>query len=286
MTQRVAVVTDSTADVPSGRAAQLGIVVVPLFVNFGDERFRDGVELSRADFYRRLGAGGPLPTTSQPTAAAFEAAYAPCVRAGREIVSIHIMPRLSGTINAARAGAAPFPGAPIHLVDSANVSGGCALLVLHAAELACGGAGAETILTALEGDKDRQSGYCVLADLSHAVRTGRLGRAQAALGSVFKIVPVLRVGRGEIETAARVRTFERAQEALIASTLADLGADTAAARIAVVHANALESGRRLLERLRERLPAPPQTLEFIEAGPAIAVHCGSGALAIFSIAGA
>jgi DegV family protein with EDD domain len=281
--RRVAVVTDSTADVPSDRAAELDITVVPLFVNFGDARFRDGVELSRADFYRRLEAGGQLPTTSQPTAAAFEAAYAPHVRAGHEIVSIHIMARLSGTINAARAGAAPFSGTPIHLVDSASVSGGCALLVLHAAEMARGGAGAEAILGALAGDKSRQSGYCVLADLSHAVRTGRLSCAQAALGSLLKIVPVLRLGRGEIETAARVRTFERAQETLIASTLADLGADTAPARIAVVHADAREGGRKLLERLRARLPAPPQALEFIEAGPAIAVHSGSGALAVFSI---
>ncbi|MGP6192518.1 MAG: DegV family protein [Vulcanimicrobiaceae bacterium] len=285
MTQRVTVVTDSTADIPQQLTASLGIEVVPLFVIFGDERLRDGVELLRTDFFRRLAAGGPLPTTSQPSAAMFEETYEPHVRAGREIVSIHIMPRLSGTINAARAGAAAFPDAAIHLVDSANVSGGTALLVLHAARLAREGADAATILAELERDKLRQSGYCVLPDLSHAVRTGRVSRTQAAIGGLLKIVPVLRLGNGEVETEARVRTFERAQETIVNASLAHLAANPAEARIIVVNVNAPELGHSLFERLRARLPEPPRNLQSFEAGPAIAVHTGPGAVGIFSLAG-
>jgi DegV family protein with EDD domain len=285
VTQRVTVVTDSTADIPAELAAALGIEVVPLYVIFGEERLRDGVELLRADFYRRLAAGGPLPTTSQPSSAMFKETYAPHVRAGREIVSIHIMPRLSGTINAARAGASAFPYASIHLVDSANVSGGTALLVLRAAELARDGADATAILAEIERDKLRQSGYCVLPDLSHAVRTGRISRTQAAIGGLLRIVPVLRLGNGEVETEARVRTFERAQEAIVDASLARVAANAAEARIIVVDVNAPDLGRSLLERLRARLPAPPRSLQAVEAGPAIAVHTGAGAVGIFSLAG-
>jgi DegV family protein with EDD domain len=284
VTQRVTIVTDSTADIPPEVAAILGIEVVPLFVIFGDERFRDGVELLRADFYHRLAAGGALPTTSQPTAAMFEETYAPHVAAGREIVSIHVMQRLSGTINAARAGASVFPDARIHLVDSANVSGGTALLVLRAAELARAGADAATILAEIERDKARQSGYVVLPDLSHAVRTGRLSRTQAAIGGLLKIVPVLRLGNGEVETEARVRTFERAQETILTASLARVAADVPNARIIVVNVNAPEIGQSLLERFRARLPAPSHSLQMFEAGPAIAVHTGSGAVGIFSLA--
>jgi DegV family protein with EDD domain len=285
VTQRVTVVTDSTADIPAELAAALGIEVVPLYVIFGDERLRDGIELLRADFFRRLAGGGALPTTSQPSAAMFEETYAPHVRAGREIVSIHIMQRLSGTINAARAGASAFPDAPIHLVDSANVSGGTALLVLRAADLAREGADAATILAEIERDKLRQSGYCVLPDLSHAVRTGRISRTQAAIGGLLKIVPVLRLGNGEVETEARVRTFERAQETILAASLAHVAANASEARIIVVNVNAPAIGRSLVERLRARLPAPPRFLELFEAGPAIAVHTGGGAVGIFSLAG-
>jgi DegV family protein with EDD domain len=284
MSERVAIVTDSTSDLDAALAAKHGITIVPLFVNFGDERFRDGVDLSRDDFFRRMRDGKVLPTTSQPTAAAFEDVFRPLVEAGRPIVSIHITQGLSGTINAARAAAAQFPGASIELVDSMTVTGGCALLALHAAELAEQGMGTAGILSAIELDKRRQHGYCTLPDLTHVTRTGRIGKAQAALGGLLKIVPVLRVGNGEIEVEARVRTFARAQETIVESTLRDLG-DVPKARIIVMHAHAPESGAALIAMLRAKLVEEPAYLAMAEGGPAISTHAGEGAVAIFSIAG-
>jgi len=280
----VAIVTDSTSDIDSGLAARFGIGVVPLFVNFGDERFRDGVDLSRDDFYRRMREGKALPTTSQPTAAMFEEVYRPHVEAGRAIVSVHITHGLSGTINAAQAAAAQFPSADIRLVDSLTVTGGCALLALHAAELARSGASAEAIVAALAADIAVQHGYCTLPDLSHAVRTGRVGKAQAALGSLLKIVPVLKVGDGSVDVEARVRTFSRAQETIVDATVRDLG-DVPKARLIVMHAHAPANGAALLERLRSKLTAEPAYCALAEAGPAIATHAGEGAVGIFSIAG-
>jgi len=281
---RVAVITDSTSDLDTELAARNGIGVVPLFVNFGDERFRDGIDLSRDDFFRRMREGHLLPTTSQPTAAMFEDAYRPLVESGRPIVSIHITAGLSGTINAARAAAEQFPGATIRLIDSLTVTGGCALLALHAAELAGQDADVDAIVAAIEGDKTRQHGYCTLPDLSHVTRTGRIGKAQAVLGGLLKIVPVLRIGKGEVEVEARVRTFARAQETIVESTVRDLG-EVANARIMVMHAHAPEAGQALLEMLRAKLDAEPAFLAMAEGGPAISTHAGEGAVAIFSIAG-
>ena len=281
---RVAVVTDSTSFLDPELAARYGIGVVPLFVNFGDERFRDGIDLSRDAFFARMRQGSTLPTTSQPTAAMFEDVYRPLVAAGRPIVSIHLSARLSGTINAARAAAEQFPGATIHLVDSLTVTGGCALLTLHAAELAAAGEDSGAIVAAIERDKTRQHGYCALPDLSHVTRTGRIGKAQAVLGGLLKIVPVLRFSNGEVEVEARVRTFARAQETVVGSTLRDLG-DVSKSRIMVLHAHAPESGKALVAMLRAKLGAEPAFLALAEGGPAISVHAGEGAVGIFSIAG-
>jgi DegV family protein with EDD domain len=155
---------------------------------------------------------------------------------------------------------------------------------LHAAELAEQGADDEAVVAAIERDKARQHGYCTLPDLSHVTRTGRIARAQAMLGGLLKIVPVLRIGKGEVEVEARVRTFARAQETIVESTVRDLG-DVAKARIMVMHAHAPETGQALLEMLRAKLEAEPAFLALAEGGPAISTHAGEGAVAIFSIAG-
>ncbi len=280
----VAVVTDSTSDLEPALAERYGIDVVPLFVNFGDERFRDGIDLSRDEFYRRMREGNVLPTTSQPTAAMFEAVYRPHVEAGESIVSVHITQTLSGTINAARAGAEQFSGATIRLVDSMTVTGGCALLAMHAAELARDGLEADEIVATLERERTVTKGYAAVPDLSHAVRTGRISRTQAAIGGLLKIVPLLSIGDGKVDVIARVRTFSRAQEMIIDSTLGNLG-EAAKARIVVMHAHAPENGQGLLEQLRARLFAEPAYLGVTEAGPAIATHAGPGAIGIFSLAG-
>jgi DegV family protein with EDD domain len=216
----------------------------------------------------------------------FAEAFAPHVHAGREIVALVISARLSGTINAARAAAAQFPSARIHLFDSQTVSGGLALLVARAVELVRAGCDAPGVSAALKTDRERQRGYATLPDLSHALRTGRINPAMAAIGTLLRIVPVLRVRGGEIEEEARVRTFARAQEQLIDSTLRALRERPEAgrgARFVVVHSNALAVARALRERLRARLPEQPEYLGLAEAGPVVAVHAGQGAVGIFSL---
>lgn len=278
------VVTDSTSDLEAGDARARGIEVVPLFVNFGDRRYRDQLDLSREAFYEKLASEKDLPTTAQPTPAMFEDAFRPHVEAGRAIVCITIMAKLSGTINAATTAARSFPDAEIHLVDSGTVAGGLALQAQHAGDLAVQGADAATILAALARDQAVQRGFATVPDLSHAVRTGRVSRAQAFIGSLVKIVPVLRIDSGTIAEHARVRTFGRALESMVEAAAAEANkAD--GARVCVMHSHAAEDAARVADRLRAAIATKPHSFETLEAGPVIGTHAGRGAVGLFVIPG-
>jgi DegV family protein with EDD domain len=278
----IAIVTDSTSDIEPARALELGIDVVPLFVLFGEKSYRDYIDLSRRDFYEKLASEPVLPTTSQPSAQMFEDAFRPHVEAGDEIVCIVISSKLSGTMNAARSAAQQFPSARIAIVDSLSVAGGLGMQVLHACALAKAGASVETILQMLDREKQTQHLYACIPDLSHVVRTGRIGKARAALGTLMKIVPVIALRDGEVVAEAQVRTMNRAQETMIDLALKDV-TDAARARFLVMHTNAPELARTILERLRAKLDGTePEMLDVLEAGPVIATHGGPGAVGIFS----
>ena len=278
----VAVVTDSTSDIEPSRAKELGIDVVPLFVIFGDKSYRDYVDLSRPDFYNKLATEPVLPITSQPTAQMFEDAFRPHVDAGDEIVCIVISSKLSGTINAARSGAQAFPNAKITIVDSLSVAGGLGMQVLHACALAKAGASVEQILAAIEHEKRTQHLYACIPDLSHVVRTGRIGKAKAVIGTLMKIVPVISLKDGEVVAQAQVRTLSRAQQTMIDLSLAHI-TDVSKSRFLVMHTKAPELAKSILERLRAQLGGKePEMLDILEAGPVIATHGGPGAVGVFS----
>jgi DegV family protein with EDD domain len=280
----VAIVTDSTADLVPADAQARGIAVVPLFVNFGDVRYRDRLDLTREAFYEKLASEKTLPTTSQPTPAMFEDAFRPHVEAGRPIVCVTITASLSGTINAAHTAARSFPQARIEVVDSGTVAGGLALQAQHASDLARAGAGVEDVVAAVLRGAERLRGYATVPDLSHAVRTGRVSRAQAFLGSALKIVPVLRVDSGKIAEHARVRTFARALD-----TMVDAAANEAnradGAYLCVIHARAAAEAQRVATKLREKLTRAPVLFETLEAGPVIGTHAGQGAVGLFVLPG-
>ncbi len=279
----IAVVTDSTSDIEPQRALAFGVDVVPLFVVWGDKSYRDYVDLSRSDFYQKLASEPVLPTTSQPTAQMFEDAFRPHVDAGEEIVCIVISSKLSGTINAARTAVQQFPQAKIAIVDSESVAGGLGMQVMRAQELAQSGASVEEILSALEHEKRSQHLYACIPDLSHVVRTGRIGKAKAVIGTLMKIVPVISLRDGEVVAEAQVRTMSRAQEAMIDLALKNI-TQISNARFLVMHTNAPQLAADILERVRARLGgATPKTLDILEAGPVIATHGGPGAVGVFSV---
>jgi len=276
----VAIVTDSTSDLDTPMRQRHGIEVVPLFVNFGTQSFRDGVDLSRDEFYAKLIAERQLPTTTQPTPSMFEEVFRPLIDAGNTVVCLTIMASLSGTINAATVAAGAFSPGAVRVVDSESVTGGLALQAMHAAELARAGADVEPILAALVADRARQRGYATIPDLSYAVRNGRISHAQAFLGSLVKIVPVLRIDSGRIGQEARVRTFARAQESMIAAATQAIG-DPLGARVCIIHTRAPDLAADVERRLRAGIATALPSVQIVEAGPAIATHAGPGGVGIF-----
>ncbi|MEO6836185.1 MAG: DegV family protein [Candidatus Tumulicola sp.] len=277
----VAIVTDSTSDIEPAKARSLGVTVVPLFVVFGDRSYKDYVELSREEFYRKLQSEPVLPITSQPTAVMYEQAFAPLIEAGDEILCISISSQLSGTMNAARAGAQRFGTARIEIYDSQTVAGGLGMMVLYARQLAASGAPLADIIASLDRWRETERLYACLPDLSHLQRTGRIGRARAALGTLMKIVPVLCLKDGQVAAEAQVRTFARAQETMLDLILKGVS-DVAAARFLVMHTNAPHLAQAAAAQLRERLGGvEPAQLEIWEAGPVIATHGGPGAVGVF-----
>ncbi len=280
----VAIVTDSTSDIGPERANALGITVVPLSVVWGNRSYRDHLDISRAGFYERMARETLLPTTSQPPPSAFEEAFRAVIARGDDVLCITISSRLSGTINAANAAKGRFPTAHIEIVDSRSVSGGLGMLVERAVERARIGTPLEHIVAALERERSSLRLYACLRDLSHAVRTGRITKAQGALGTLLRVTPIFTLtDDGGVEVVARVRTFERATERMLSMTFAN-APHPERSRYRVIHANAPETAARVVERLLAKCNGcRPMQLDVEETGPVVAVHGGPGAVGIFSI---
>ncbi len=212
----------------------------------------------------------------------FEQVFQKHVRAGEEIVCVVISSKLSGTINAARAAALRFAGAKIVVFDSETVAGGLGMQAMQARELAGRGAAMPAILEALERERSTQRLYACIPDLSHVVRTGRIGKARAAIGTLMKIVPVISLREGEVVAQAQVRTLSRAQQTMIDLSLEHI-TNVERARLLVMHTNAPDLASEIRDRLAGRFgSARPKLLDILEAGPVIATHGGPGAVGIFS----
>jgi DegV family protein with EDD domain len=276
----IVVVTDSTSDIDPQRAAALGITIVPLFVVFGDRSYRDYLDLSRRDFFKMLSTEKTLPTTSQPTAQMFEDAFRPLVEAGHEILCLTISSHLSGTINAARAGAQQFPDAKIVVYDSESAASGLGIMAMRAQEMIAAGTSWEELLAALDHERSVQRIYACISDLSHLQRTGRIGKAQQVLGTLMRIVPVIALKDGQVSAEAQVRTFARAQSSMIDLALAAV-TDVSKARFLVMHTDAPQLAESAVVQLRAKLAdTQPRLLDILEAGPVIATHAGPGAVGI------
>jgi DegV family protein with EDD domain len=271
----VAIVTDSTADLPSDIAAARGVTVVPLTVMLDDQSYLDGVDITAADFYRRLqSASGPA-TTSQPTPASFEAAYRRLLKHHDQVVSIHISAKLSGTHAAAVQGARMTgAGDRIRVVDSEVVSMPLGLIVLAATEAAAAGAGAREIAERVEELRRQVEVFFVVATLEYLRRGGRIGAANALLGSVLQVKPVLTIRGGQVSPLERVRTQERA----IARLVELVGEqDRGRGLCAIVgHAASEETA----ERIASEIEAGCDTLLVQPLGPVVGAHAGPGTVGV------
>lgn len=274
----VRIVTDSTADLPTGVAEKHGVTVVPLTVSFGDESFLDGVTIDADTFYARMRSSPGLPKTSQPSVSAFRAVYEPLLAAGHDIVSIHISSRLSGTLNSARlaAEALSAPGR-VELVDSENVSMGLAGVVLAAVEAAEAGVALDGVAAAARAAIPRHHVIAAVDTLEFLRRGGRIGRAQSLLGSILSIKPIIEVRDGEIGPLERVRTRARALDRLVELATAD----PTIARLFVASAGDDAGAQALADRIRPLLPGVEIMLGRL--GPVVGAHAGPGLLGVCTV---
>ena len=272
----VRIVTDSTADLPLSFAHALGISVVPLSVIFGEEVFREGVEISHDLFYDKLVNGKVLPTTSAPSVGDFLEVYEPLLKEADEIVSIHISSKLSATYNNACQAAQVLAdrGARIKVVDSEVVSLGLAFVTLAAARVAREGGDIDRVRAAVDSTIQRIRIYILLDTLEYVRRGGRIGRARAFLGAMLRVKPMLAVRDGEVHPHERVRTKAHALDRLfqIATSYPNIR------EVAIGYSTNPQDAHDFQQRLAEVMPhVNIWTARF---GPVIGTHGGPGVLGL------
>jgi DegV family protein with EDD domain len=273
-----AIVLDSTADLPDAAERFPNWRVVPLYVRFGDESLRDGVDIDPARFYERLRESSVFPTTSQPTPGDFLVCYRE-LGAYERILSVHVSARVSGTYASAEAAAAELGDDRVRAIDTETASASIAMLALAIQRRLDRGTSDEEVDALVERYR-RERGLLFTVDtLEFLARGGRIGRAAAFAGTLLHVKPILSIEHGEVEPIKRVRG-ERKAFAELAAVLETQTRDEPAFRLGVAHAAAPERAAELEALVRER--RPHAELELVVALAAvIGAHAGPGTLALF-----
>ena len=271
---RVAVVTDSASDMDPARAASLGITIVPLIVNFGSETYSAGVDLSTADFWKRMTApDAPFPTTAACSPGDFQVAYQRLFDEGADaIVSVHVAGTLSGTIKAAEVARASLKDRDIQIVDSMSASMGEGMLAELAVQMANEGRSAAQIAETLNRRREDLQVYLALETLEYLKRGGRISGAQAAIGTLLSVKPIIEIKDGRVETAERVRTRGKAREKLV-----ELLAVRPMERLSVLHttnADVDEFVEQIIPRIPGGIDRSKVTIDTV--GPSVGPHLGPG----------
>jgi len=276
--RNTAIVVDSTADFPEASERFRSWRVVPLYVRFGDESFRDYVELGPDEFYARLRTVEQTPSTSQPTPGDFLAAYHELAAFDR-ILSVHIAGKLSGTIESARAAARELGGDRVRVLDSQSASAAIAMLGLAIQRRLELGTSDEEVDALVERYRREARLLFTVDTLEYLARGGRIGRARAWAGELLNIKPILTIQEGEVVPVKRVRGNRKAflefEAAFTAGTV-----DMPNLRVGIAHADAPERAEALVEMVRRTRPAA--RLEVVTAlGPVVGAHAGPGTVGFF-----
>jgi DegV family protein with EDD domain len=276
--ENTAIVLDSTADLPDAAERFPNWRVVPLYVRFGDDSLRDGVDIDAATFYERLRASSVFPTTSQPTPGDFLACYRE-LAAYERVFSLHISAHVSGTFASAEAAATELDDGRVRAIDTETASASIAMLALAIQRRLERGTTDEEI-DALVARYLRDRGLLFTVDtLEFLQRGGRIGKAAAFAGTLLQVKPILSIRDGEVVPVKRVRG-ERKAFAELAAALETETEDESAYRLGVAHAAAPERAAELEALVRERRPKAELEL-VVTLGAVIGAHAGPGTLALF-----
>jgi DegV family protein with EDD domain len=275
----VKIVTDSTSDLTPEIAGELGITVVPLNVHFtteiGTETYRDGVDLKAEDFYRRLAQNKTLPTTSAPAPGTFVEVYEKMAKETDEILAITISSKLSATYKAALDAKELMKSkARLEVIDSFSAMIGLGLIVISAAKAAKAGANLDEVIDVVRSSMGRVDFRLAFDTLEYLRKGGRIGKAQAFLGSALKVNPILTIRDGLTEGVTRVRCRAKAVD-----YLCDFGMSFPdIEEIAIEDATTPDEAKILAERLGSRFPS--QHIYWMKVGPVIGTHVGPHVLGV------
>ena len=267
----VAVITDSTCDMPRDLMSENGVDVLGLKVSLQRETFLDG-EISQEEFFRRMKAADDLPTTSQPSVGEFVELYGRTLESAHEIVSVHLPPTVSGTMESARQAAERFDGR-VHVVDAHIWSGPLGLIALRAGELSARGASAGEIVADIESVRDRARIVIALDSLDNLAKGGRIGNATAFLGGLLDLRVVITIRDSMVQPVRRVRGARKAIQGGLDWFAEQIG-ETASGRFCVMHAMAQDRAEQIRDLVLERWGEVEVIMTRI--GVVMSTHTGSG----------
>lgn len=270
---RVKIVTDSTSDISPEVAHNLDITVVPSYVQFGNEVYRDGVDISKAGFYQKLATSFVHPSTSPPTPEDFAKVYSDCSKETDNIVSIHISAKVSDTCKAALQGKKTAERkCKIEVIDSQFGSVGLGLVVMTAAKLAQAGENLQSVLDETGKTIDQIRMLGILDTMKYLVMGGRVSKATAAVANIFQIKPLITFKNGEVVRAGLIRTYSKGIDRLYEfvetnPTIQDL---------AIAYSTVPEQANQLKKRLSSIFPE--ERIYVSQLGASLGVHGGPGVL--------
>jgi len=275
--QKIIVVTDSTAYIPQEAIGDLNIPVIPLWLIWGDERFRDGVDIAPSDFYHRLQSAKTFPTTSQPSAGEFVEFFQQAGDGADGVVGIFISSKLSGTVPNAQAAQAQLTDLNIRVVDSLHTSMSLGLVVLAAARAAADGKSLNEVVAVAEQVRDQVHILFTVGTLDYLHRGGRIGGARRLLGTALNIKPLLHLEDGRVEPLTQVRTKRKAVARMLEIAEERLNGKQMA-KAAILNVNVPDEGIAIAEQVKERFGV--STVYHTGVSPVIGAHLGPGTVGI------
>jgi len=272
----VAIVTDSSSDIPKNLVEKYDITVVPLYILFGNETFKDEDRfITHEEFYSRIKEGTIMPKTSQPTPGDFLEKYRELLKKHDSIINILISRKMSGTIDSAELAKKELPNADITIVDSEMVHMPTGYLAIKAAELALQGKPKEEILKAIEIYKQKITVLFIPSTLEYLKRGGRIGRSKALLASLLEIKPILTLNFGEVSPFKNTRRWSQAKIELL-NTMESLIKDISSLHIFVGDSDMKEEGDDMAEKIKEKFGI--KEILRGDIGCIVGCHLGPGAV--------
>lgn len=275
-TTKVAVVTDGACSLTPAQGNELGVHIAPVYLTFGDNTYRAGVDLSSQKFYELLSASKKLPTTAQPTAGDFVKIFEKLADDVDEIVTVVISHHMSATIQSVETAKQEFDKVPVYVIDSESVSLGLGMMAIAAARAANQGQDGQSIFELVNSIKQKMNVIFTVRTLEYLHKGGRIGGATAFLGSALDIKPILYITNGRIEPLEKQRTRKRSVRRLVELMSEKVGDNPV--HVAILHGNIPEEAGQLERIVRDQFNIVDMITS--DMGPVIGVHAGPGTLGL------